>query len=413
MTSKERILCALNGTKPDHIPLTTWCFGFRPPEHLTWTRNGNKVKYWYTNRLEHIHSLPFAWSIEDDFNRALAWKSLGIDDILEVSVPWNINSGIKWNDRLIPKGDVGGDSQYPVMVREYQTPLGLLEHSVKHTGEEPAGWPVQPEFVPVFEDYNIPRGVKHMISNASDIDKFAYLYCPPGNEQVRWFNERMSLVRKFSIENGLFVQAWTAFGLDAVVWLMGVEGAIMMSMNEPDSFRKLIDVIAATDYERTLLAVKTEGIDMVCQRGWYSSTAFWSPDILDACLIPHVARLADLAHNHGKKFGFVITTGVELIGPRLADAGVDMLFFIDPVQDGISLEKAKKLFGDRITMVGGINSVSLISRDHKKIYNEVKNAIEVLGPTNRFILHPLDAIFPDTPWEGLEMVINAWKDLQK
>jgi len=29
--------------------------------------------------------------------------------------------------------------------------------------------------------------------------------------------------------------------------------------------------------------------------------------------------------------------------------------------------------------------------------------------TKRFILHPMDAIFPDTPWEGLETMIDEWK----
>jgi len=35
--------------------------------------------------------------------------------------------------------------------------------------------------------------------------------------------------------------------------------------------------------------------------------------------------------------------------------------------------------------------------------------MEVLAPTKRFILHPVDALFPDTPWEGIEMMIESWK----
>ena len=35
--------------------------------------------------------------------------------------------------------------------------------------------------------------------------------------------------------------------------------------------------------------------------------------------------------------------------------------------------------------------------------------MNVLGPTNRFILHPMDAVFPDTPWEGVERMIEAWR----
>ena len=413
MTSKERILCTLNGKKPDHIPLTTWCFGFQPPEHLKWDNNGEKVNYWYTKRLEFLHTLPQEWSIDDDFKRALAWLSIGVDDVLDVSVPWNISPEVKFKDSLIPPGGEGGDKQYPVMVREYHTPLGKIRHAVKQTGKEPDGWPVQPDHVPVIEDYNIPRAIKHLISEVSEIDKMEYLYCAPDAGQRKWYDQRMALVRKFSDKHGLFVQAWTAFGMDAVVWFTGVDGAVTMSMTEPEAFRKLINIVEATDYARTELAVKTPGIDMVCQRGWYSSTDFWSPELFSDYVLPGLKKLTALAHKHGKKFGYVMTTGVETLGPLLADAGVDLLFFIDPIQDGIALTKAREQFGNRMTMVGGINSISLASDNIEKIRDEVKAAVEILGPTNRFILHPVDAIFPDTPWKSVEAMINAWKEYQK
>jgi len=35
------------------------------------------------------------------------------------------------------------------------------------------------------------------------------------------------------------------------------------------------------------------------------------------------------SHGQGKKFAYVMTTGVEVLGPRLAEAGVDVLYFID------------------------------------------------------------------------------------
>ncbi|MFN2232488.1 MAG: uroporphyrinogen decarboxylase family protein, partial [Anaerolineae bacterium] len=123
---------------------------------------------------------------------------------------------------------------------------------------------------------------------------------------------------------------------------------------------------------------------------------------------PHLAALASLTHRHGKKFAYVMTTGVERLGPRLADAGVDVLYFVDPVQDRLSLERARELLGDRLTLVGGTNALTLSSGDANLIHDEVCRAIATLGPTNRFILHPVDALFPDTPWEGVEQMIAAW-----
>jgi len=409
MTSRERILCAIQGTGGDHIPLTTWCFGFQPPEHLRW-RSGNKVvKYWYTKRLEHLHTLPQPWSVEDDFNRVLAWQSVGIDDVLDVSVPWGIHPEVTFTDSVIPAGGAGGDWQYPVMLRNYLTPEGEVSHAVKRTGDEPEGWPVQPSSVQLIEDYNVPRGVRHLVTEPADIEKVKYLFTPPDDNQKKWFAQRMQEVKTFADRHGVFIQAWSAFGMDAAVWLSGVENATFMALADPDVFARLIDTIFEADYGRTELAVTTPGTDMVCQRGWYSSTDFWSPGLFDMFVAPNLSRLTALAHRYGRKFGYVMTTGVEILGPRLMDAGVDVLYFVDPAMDRISPGKAAELFGQRMTMAGGISSVSLRSFNAEQIDREVREAIDILGPTHRFILHPVDSIFPDTPWESIEAMIGAWK----
>jgi len=182
-----------------------------------------------------------------------------------------------------------------------------------------------------------------------------------------------------------------------------------LALDAPRAFAQLMEIIAQTDYARTELAATTDGVDMVCQRGWYSSTDFWSPTLFDQYVYPHLVALVSLAHKHGKKFSYTVTTGVETLGPRIADAGVDLLSFVDPVLDRISLERARGLFGDRMTVAGGTNALSLASRDPKRIGDEVKRALEILGPTNRFILQPTDALFPDTPQESVEQMIEAWK----
>jgi len=413
MTSRERIAAAYSGTPADHVPFTTWCFGFAAPKHLRWQRDGREVEHWYTMRLEHLHRLPEPWTLDDDFRRAEAWLSVGIDDILEVSVPWSQDPEVTFTDTVIPPGGTGGDERNAVMVREYQTPAGPIRHAVRKTDPEGAGWVVQPDCVPLIEDYNIPRAVEHAVSSPADVAAIRYLFASPDEAQRRWFAERVAAVKSYADQKGLFTQAWTAFGMDAAVWLAGTTGAIMLAMEAPEAFGQLIDTIAATDYARTELAAKTDGVDMVCQRGWYSSTDFWSPTLFDQYVYPHLKELVDLAHRNGKKFGYVMTTGVGILGPRLADAGVDVLYFMDPLQDhsfGASpLEAARELAG-RMTLVGGANALTLSCGDPARIRDEVRRAMDVLGPTNRFVLHPIDAVFPDTPWAGLETMIEAWNE---
>jgi hypothetical protein len=421
MQSRERILAALNGQPQDHVPLTTWCFGFKPDPSLRWPsepvrrlaepirRLAEPVRtYWYSLRMEHIHTLPQPWTLEDDFARVLAWQSLGVDDILDVSVPWSCHPEVTWTDSILP---AESENASPIAERTYLTPAGELKHAVRLTGEEPApGWVVQPRTVPLFEDFNIPRGVRHAVSSPDHIAAIRYLYQGPDDRARFWFQERMQQVRAFAAEYQVAVQVWSAFGMDGVVWLSGVQNAVLLAMENPVEFGALVDSVFAADYARTELALVTPGVDIIVQRGWYSSTDFWSPRLFDRYVVPHLVELAHLTHGHGKKLAYVMTTGVEKLGPRLAEAGVDLLYFVDPVQDRLSLDWARQHLSDHMTLAGGVNALTLGSGNAQLIRQEARHALETLGPTRRFILHPLDAIFPDTPWEGMETLIQAWKE---
>ena len=357
--------------------------------------------------MEHIHTLPEPWDLEDDFRRVRAWQSIGLDDMIDVSVPWGLEEAVSWKDSRLPPA---GPEAHPVLLREYATPSGPLRHAVRQTGEDPGeGWVIQPDRVPLFEDFNIPRGVQHLVSSPEHVPAVAHLYREPDGSQASWFRGRMRQVGGFAREQGVAVQAWSAFGMDAVVWFMGVEGAIFLAMDHPGAFSRLFDIITQADRGRTELAAADPAVDLIVERGWYSSTDLWSPEILDRYLFPHVAGLSSIAHRGGKKFAYVMSTGVQRLGHRLIDAGVDVLYFADPVQDDLPLEKARELFGGRVTLVGGINSTTLVGGSPARIRESARRAMETLGPTGRFILHPVDALHPDTGWDGLQEVIAAWR----
>ena len=80
-----------------------------------------------------------------------------------------------------------------------------------------------------------------------------------------------------------------------------------------------------------------------------------------------------------------------------------------PFRDTIILEDARDKLSSRMALAGGVNTVSLSTSDEMTIRNEIDAALDILGPTNRFILHPVDALFPDTPWGKIEFLINTWK----
>jgi len=412
MNSRERLLMAIACKEPDHVPLLCWCFGFTPPPHLRWREGEREVQHWYTMRLEHIHTLPEPWNLEQDFRRVERWLGLGLDDILEVSPPWGMDSSVHirdWREPATPS------EPYPLLCREYDTPAGTLRHIVRQTGEAPTpGWVVQPGHVALFEDFNIPRGIKHAVAGPEDLAKVRYLLQGPTREQLTEFRARMGKVRRFALDKGVLVQGWSAFGMDGVVWLMGVEAAVMAAVTQSGFFQEMVDLMAVFDRKRTEVMLDAGGVDLVVQRGWYSSIDFWSPALFRKFVLPHLREMADLAHQAGARLAYTMTMGVVPLADSLIDAGIDLLYYVDPVQDRADLAEVKTRIGGRFAVAGGVNSgVTLASGTPEEIREAVRRAVRILATGGGFILAPVDALFPDTPWASVEAMIEAWREVRE
>ena len=410
MDSRMRLLTAISGEEPDHVPLYCWVFGFKAPKNLRWTEKGREVTHWYTMRLEHIHTLPKKWDIQQDFLRVDRWLSLGLDDVLDVSVPWSVHPDVKIRDWQQPPSP---QSSYTILCREYDTPAGVLRHLIRQTEEgQGEGWVIQPDHPQLFEDFNIPRGVEHAVTSPLDLPKLRYLLCDATSEQLVSFRDRMAQIKKFADERKVLVQGWSAFGMDGIVWLCGMEGAVMAAMENPSFFQELVDTMYHFDRRRTEIMLDVGGVDMVVQRGWYSSTPFWSPTLFRRFVLPHLKDLVTMTHQAGALFAYVMTTGLMSMLDELKESGIDLLYFADPVQDDIDLKVFKQRLGGKFAIAGGVNSgVTLGSGTPDEIREAVYFAVHALAEGGGFILSPVDALFPDTPWDSVKILIEAWREI--
>lgn len=90
------------------------------------------------------------------------------------------------------------------------------------------------------------------------------------------------------------------------------------------------------------------------------------------------------------------------------------LRYVDPVQDNADLAAVKAKFRGKLAVAGGINSgVTLARGAPQEIAAAVRAAVRTLGPGGGFILAPVDALFPDTPWSSVEAMIAAWREACK
>ncbi len=399
MTSRERIMAAINHEELDHLPLYLRAHGIEPPPQLSW---------------------------KNDYERVEKWISLGLDDILFVQSPltrddYSFGQGdpIEFASKVITKmSSVDQENEdYPLLTAEYQTPGGVLSQVVRKTedwdAEKNLPYPHGGDKLLLFDDFNVPRAKKFLIEGEKDVRKLKHLFPLPSKAALRDYERYIEEVRNKVNRLGILTATCTSIGTDALIWLCGVERAILMSYDKPAMLEELLDIIHQRDILATKICLDSGLVDMIVRRGWYEGCNFWSPTIYRRHFVPRIKELVRLAHEAGKLFGYILPNTIMPILPDLADIGYDIHWYPDEVQGGADYVKLKETFTGKIAMLGGINeSVTMEMKSPDEIKRSVRHTVEVLGKGGGLVLSVNDALYSSTPWESIEAVIEEWRALK-
>ena len=387
LSSRERMLAVLRYQEPDHVPLVFNSFGFEPPAHLAWS---NPVE------------------------EAERWLSLGVDAWLRVSVPLLFHPDVtvrEWTE-TIP------GERWPVMMREYETPAGVIRQGVYRTDD----W-ISPDWpghktgsggIELLDDLNVPRFRRFPIQNAEDVEKLRYLLNPLPDGAIAQFREQAAEVARQAEQLGVLLVGYEPAGADMATWLCGVEGMLFMAMDQPDVFSALLDVVHEWDKRNMEIMVDTP-MDLVLRRGYYEGAIFWSPDLYRRFFAPPFRELTDTVHQCDRLMGYTMSVGVMPLLDMLVDIGYDVHYLLDPIQHGtrIELRNVKSTFDKQIAVIGGLNEpITLEQGTREQIRQEVFDAVRILGPGGGLALTPAEAIVARTPWESIETVIEAWREVR-
>ncbi len=387
MTSKERILSAINHSPTDHVPLL--------------------LRFWSLGGEE--DNIPFAW--HGEIERVKNTTAMGLDDTIQLEPPLGYVE--KYVPELLPEvrsrveclpPEIG--EKYPKLKKVYETPEGTLQTVVAKTED----WPYGNE-VHLFDDYNIPRMREPLIKDEEDVKRLKYLLGQPTSQQIQEFRETARRLREQARQLGVVLDGgWSALG-DAVMWLCGMERVLYGQMDQPHFIERVLEAIFEWEMQRIDWLLQ-EGIDVMVHMAWYEGTDFWTPKNYRKMLKPRLMKIIEKVHSHGVKFRYIISRGWKTLMKDFLEMGIDCLTGIDPVQDKIDLKEVKREIGDHICLMGGLNSAVMLNLwDEQQIRKAVTEAVEALSPGGGFILFPVDAIFNNTPWEKVEIMIDQWKKL--
>ncbi len=209
------------------------------------------------------------------------------------------------------------------------------------------------------------------------------------------------------IQNGLssiFEASWYLRGLPE--FLMDLAGNSEMAHI---ILRHMTDVAKTT----TALFLKEVGqyIDIIRvgdDLGIQNGTII-SPKMFREMVKPYLAEYYDMIHNMtDAKLMLHCCGSVNTIMEDLIEIGVDVLNPVQVSAKDMEPEKLKAQFGDRLCFCGGIDTQKVLPiGTQEDVQEEVHRRIQELAPGGGYLLAPVHAIQPDVPPENVCTMFEA------
>ncbi|KYH41855.1 MAG: hypothetical protein AYL32_002160 [Candidatus Bathyarchaeota archaeon B26-2] len=374
LTSKERLLTALNLEEPDRVPFVPTFIG-------PWVN-----RYWKSRHEQMVDILR-----------------LGLDQFLNLGAPSRFHPDVK--TKLSKRMEPG--EKNPTLLKVYETPAGALRQVVLQTEDWPHG-----NDIPVFSDFVVAggRSKEYLIKCSEDVEKFRYLLQEPSQEQIAEFHRRAEEVKALAKKYGLLVNGVGGYGGTYLLSICGVHNFSRWLIRKPLLIKELLSIVHEWDLMRVRLLLK-EGVDMVTRDGWYETPLFWSVKRFKEMIEPLIREEIDLVHQAGAKFRYIMSIGLMQVAKILSEMDIDAIFGVDPVVERRSPQEVRSHLGPDICLWGGISeAVTVQQGTAEEIRETVIDTIRAFAPGGGYILSTIGSIFTREAWEKkVPILIETWR----
>ena len=389
LTSRKRMLLALDRREPDHTPCSFMLFGG------LWSGSASYLAF-IQGLLDlsldaYVQIPPREPRLMNDFH-----------NLYGCAVNYHPKVRIEeWVENR-------SEERYPILVKQYHTPAGILSTEVRRTEDWRYG-----NHIPFLDDYLSSRSLKFLVEGSEDLDKLAYLLVKPTPEEAAAFQSVSRAPIEFARQKGLLLAGGWGVGADIFGWIYGLQNMLYAVYDQPVFIQQMLDLFADWNRSRMEL-VLAAGVDLYIKRAWYENCDFWSPNKFKQFLAPILKSEADLAHQHGARLGYLITANCMPLLDQIAGCGVDVIIGVDPL--AYDLAQTKKILGGRVCLWGGVNGHLTVERGSPgEVRQEVQRAMELLAPGGGFILSPVDNVRELTSQarENVLALIDEWQRLNR
>ena len=355
MTSKERMLTALRGGKPDRLPVTT--------HHV--------MEYFLNHYLGGVDYHTFF----DRFNLdAYCWTLplLSVPGVVEVNeLGFTCSENWRIESEMIPGGT------YLTTRHTIHTPKGSLTMTLQ--SNEYTSWVIER---PIKEKREIEL-LQFLPDQLCDVQSV--------NAAAQAFGER-GLVRGHIPGFDIYGQsgAWQ----DAAC-LFGIENLIYAAYDDPAWVDELLALLRRRK-ETFLRSLRGANYDLLEMGGGDASSTVISPKLFERFVAPHDAILIALAHEYNQRVVYHTCGGMMPILEHVAAMHPDAMETFTPAGMGgdVDLAEAKRRIGDQVCFIGGFDQFHyFVGCTHEETRAEVRRCFETAGVGGGYILSPSDHFF--------------------
>ncbi|MEI6082672.1 MAG: uroporphyrinogen decarboxylase family protein [Verrucomicrobiota bacterium] len=413
MTSRERVLAAIEHQQPDCVPVD---LGATPSSGISAIAYGNLKR--------HLGITTGHTQIYDVVQQLAQPEEPVLDrlkiDVVDVGRAFN-TAPSDWYDIQTTDGQA---AQYPVWFHPEPQPDGsfIARHpDGLDLAHMPAGGTFYDQtYFPYLDSY--PTDYSGLRAEMGKVLWAAFAHSPwdHAGETDFWQQLRQrALALRQTTDRALMIVC----GCNLFEWgtfLRRMDNFLMDIYTEPEQVEKLLDA---------LLAIHLAGLTKVCEAVGdvvdilrfgddlgMDSGPFMAPEIYRKLFKPRHTQLCAYVHTHSKMKTFLHSCGsIYSLMPDLIEAGYDV---INPVQTtcrDMEPARLKKEFGKDITFWGGgCDTRTVINRGTpREVKEHVKRRLEIFAPGGGFIFNTIHNILPEVPPQNVMAMFEAIEEFNR
>jgi hypothetical protein len=368
MTSKDRLLAALNREKPDRLPATVHQWqGFHLDEYMGGISDLEAFqKVGLDAQIQYFEEMAQFWLVDGDFAR--------------------LNTA-SWKD--IPR-IISSDPDNRVVHHTIETPEGTLTY--KTAGDRKTTW---------ITEYLIKRD-----EDIRAIEKFM----PIPKLDLK------PIVRKYDAVGDAGILRGFVWGDQAGCWqhaacLMDITQLTEAACEKPDWVHELLRILLDKKL-RFIESMKGAKFDLIETGGGAASSTLISPDLHREFCLPYDRRMHDALHDLGFKITYHTCGGTFGIEEHIVANHTDASETLAPPSIGGNQEpwEFKRKVGGRIALIGGVDQFNTLTLGSGSgIRSKILELFEKVGSDGGYICSASDHFF-ETPVENLVAFADAAKE---